>query len=498
MPVIAALDQGTSSSRTLIVDLQGRVLASAQREFAQHYPQPGWVEHDPLDIWATQSATFTEALARAGVGLRDVAAFGITNQRETVVLWERATGKPLANAIVWQDRRTAAICAELNANGHTPDLQERTGLVLDAYFSATKLAWLLDHIPDARRRAEAGELAAGTIDSWLVWNLTGGASHITDVSNASRTLLCNLRTGNWDDALLALFRVPRAVLPAITPNCGALAVARIGGLEIPITGMAGDQQAASFGQACLQPGMAKNTYGTGCFALQYTGTQPVRSQQRLLTTVAWQLGANRPLHYALEGGVFVAGAAVQWLRDGLGLVRSAAQAQQLADSVSDSDGVLLVPAFTGLGAPHWDAQARGLLIGITRGTTAAHIARATIDSMAYQSAELFAAMQADIAMQGGAPLRELRVDGGAAVNDTLMQFQADLLGVPVVRPVQAESTALGAAYLAGLGAGLWKDTATLSALWQEQRRFEPRINADERGEHMARWGRAVERARDWA
>ncbi|MGC8703032.1 MAG: glycerol kinase GlpK [Thiomonas sp.] len=498
MPVIAALDQGTSSSRTLIVDLQGQVLASAQREFAQHYPQPGWVEHDPLDIWATQSATFTEALARVGLGLRDVAAIGITNQRETVVLWERATGRPLANAIVWQDRRTASICAELETNGHAPELQERTGLLPDAYFSATKLAWLLDRIPGARARAAAGELAAGTIDSWLVFKLSGGAAHITDVSNASRTLLCNIHTGDWDDALLALLRVPRAVLPVIVPNCGALATAHLGGLEIHITGMAGDQQAALFGQACLQPGMAKNTYGTGCFALQHTGTQPVASQARLLTTVAWKLGQDQPLHYALEGSVFVAGAAVQWLRDGLGLVQGAQQAQQLADSVPSSDGVLLVPAFTGLGAPYWDAQARGLLIGITRGTTAAHIARATIESMAYQSAELFAAMQADVAAQGGAPLRELRVDGGAAVNDTLMQFQADLLGVRVVRPVQTESTAFGAAYLAGLGAGLWPDAATLGAMWQAQRRFEPRLSADEREHRMARWARAVERARGWA
>ncbi len=496
--LIAALDQGTSSSRTLIVDLQGRVLASAQREFTQHYPQPGWVEHDPLDIWATQSATLTEALARAGAKLSDLAAIGITNQRETVVLWERATGRPLANAIVWQDRRTAGICAQLAADGHAPELQARTGLLPDAYFSATKLAWLLDQIPGARARAERGELAAGTIDSWLVWNLSGGAAHLTDVSNASRTLLCNLHTGDWDDELLALLRVPRAVLPAIVPNCGALAVARLGGLDIPITGMAGDQQAALFGQACLQPGMAKNTYGTGCFALQHTGTQAVRSQQRLLTTIAWKLGDDQPLHYALEGGVFIAGAAVQWLRDGLGLVRSAQEAQQLADSVPDSGGVLLVPAFTGLGAPHWDAQARGLLIGITRGTTAAQVARATIDSMAYQSAELFAAMQADVAAQGGPPLTELRVDGGAAVNDTLMQFQADLLGVPVVRPVQAESTALGAAYLAGLGAGLWPNAAALHALWQEQRRFTPQMSTDEREARMARWRRAVERARDWA
>jgi len=495
--LIAALDQGTSSSRTLIIDPQGRLVASAQREFAQHYPQPGWVEHDPLDIWATQSATLSEALARAGAQLRDLAAIGITNQRETVVLWERASGQPLANAIVWQDRRTAPICAELVAQGHAPEIQLRTGLLPDAYFSATKLAWLLDHIPGARVRAEAGELAAGTIDSWLVWNLTRGAAHLTDVSNASRTLLCNLDTGDWDDALLTLLRVPRAVLPQIVPNCGPLAVARIGGVEIPITGMAGDQQAALFGQACLQPGMAKNTYGTGCFALQHTGTQPVRSRHRLLSTIAWKLGDGQPLHYALEGSVFVAGAAVQWLRDGLGLVRSAQEAEQLADSVPDSGGVLLVPAFTGLGAPHWDAQARGLLTGLTRGTRAAHLARATIDSLAYQSAELFIAMQADIAAQGGPPLSELRVDGGAAVNDRLMQFQADLLGVPVVRPQQAESTALGAAYLAGLGAGLWPHAAALPTLWKPQRRFVPHMHEDERQRLMARWSRAVARARGW-
>jgi glycerol kinase len=498
MAYIAALDQGTTSSRTLIVDAQGRVVASAQREFAQHYPQPGWVEHDPRDIWATQNATLAEALARAGLTLRDLTAIGIANQRETVVLWERASGRPLANAIVWQDRRTAPACAALDARGLAPLLQQRTGLLPDAYFSATKIAWLLDHLPGARVRAERGELAAGTIDSWLVWQLSGGTAHITDVSNASRTLLCNLHTGDWDDELLALLRVPRAVLPEIVPNCGPLAAARLGGLDIPITGIAGDQQAALFGQSCLAPGMAKNTYGTGCFALLHTGTQPVASKHRLLTTIAWKLGADQPLHYALEGSVFVAGAAVQWLRDGLGLVGSAAEAAQLAASVGDSGGVLLVPAFTGLGAPHWDAHARGLLIGITRGTTRAHLARAAIDSMAYQSAELLAAMQADVAAQGGAALAELRVDGGAAVNDALMQFQADLLGVPVVRPEQTESTALGAAYLAGIGAGVWADAAAVAALWRPQRRFEPQMPAQERARHMARWARAVERARGWA
>ncbi len=500
MHAIAALDQGTSSSRTLIFDFEGRLLASAQREFAQHYPQPGWVEHDPMDIWATQSATFAEALARAGLRVTDLAALGITNQRETIVLWERATGRPLANAIVWQDRRTAPECAELVRAGRSDWLRDRTGLLPDAYFSATKLAWLLDHLPGARTRAEHGELAAGTVDSWLVWQLTGGARHVTDVSNASRTLLCDIARGEWDDDLLALFRVPRALLPEIVPNCGLLAVARIGGVEVPITGMAGDQQAALFGQACLQPGMAKNTYGTGCFALRHTGERRVPSRHNLLSTVAWRLGDRAPLQYALEGSVFVAGAAVQWLRDGLGMIASAREAQDLAAGVADSGGVMLVPAFTGLGAPYWDPQARGLLIGLTRGTTRGHVARATIESMAYQSADLLGAMQADVAAQGGGvdALTELRVDGGAAVNDALMQFQADLLGVPVVRPELAESTATGAAYLAGIGAGIWPDAATLASLWRAQRRFEPMMAADEREQRMARWRRAVERARGWA
>ncbi len=499
MPLIAALDQGTSSSRTLLFDsADGRLVALAQREFAQHYPQPGWVEHDPLDIWATQSATLAEALARAGATLRDLAAIGIANQRETVVLWERASGRPLAPAIVWQDRRTADVCAALRAQGAEELLRQRTGLLADPYFSATKLAWLLDHVPGARARAERGELAAGTIDSWLVWQLTQGRSHLTDVSNASRTLLCSLHTGQWDDELLALLRVPRALLPAIVPNCGELAVAHIGGVDVPITGLAGDQQAALFGQACIAPGMAKNTYGTGCFALLHTGTQAVASQHRLLTTIAWRLGAGEPLHYALEGSVFVAGAAVQWLRDGLGLVASAAEAAQLAASVPDSGGVYLVPAFAGLGAPHWDAQARGLLIGLTRGTTRAHIARAAIDAMAYQSAELLAAMQADVAAQGGAALAELRVDGGASANDALMQFQADLLGVPVLRTAQPEATALGAAFLAGLGAGLWVDAAQPAALWRAQRRFTPAWDEAERAAALARWRQAVERAKGWA
>ena len=500
MHAIAALDQGTTSSRTLIFDLEGRLIASAQREFAQHYPRPGWVEHDPMDIWATQSATLAEALARAGLGVADLAALGIANQRETVVLWERASGRPLANAIVWQDRRTAPACAELVRQGRTDWLRERTGLLPDAYFSATKLAWLLDRIPGARLRAERGELAAGTVDSWLVWQLTGGARHITDVANASRTLLCDIRAGEWDDELLDWFRVPRALLPEIRPNCGLLAVAHLGGAEVPVTGMAGDQQAALFGQACLRPGMAKNTYGTGCFALRHTGERIVHSRHNLLSTVAWRLGDGAALQYALEGSVFVAGAAVQWLRDGLGLIASAREAQDLAASVDDSAGVMLVPAFTGLGAPYWDSQARGLLIGLTRGTTRAHVARATVESMAYQSADLLGAMQADIAAQGLAAdaLTELRVDGGAAVNDALMQFQADLLGVPVVRPALAESTAAGVAYLAGIGAGIWPGAPALASLWRAERRFDPAMRADERERRMARWHRAVERARGWA
>ncbi len=491
---ILALDQGTTSSRSMLVDTQGRIVASAQREFAQHFPQPGWVEHDAEEIWATQSATIAEVLARARATAADVAAIGITNQRETTVLWDRRTGRPLAPAIVWQDRRTAAACAALKEAGHEPEVAARTGLLLDPYFSGTKLAWLLDHVAGARTRAERGELAFGTIDSWLVWQLSGGAAHLTDVSNASRTLLLDLATATWSDAMLELLRVPRACLPRVVAS--SLAVgdaprARIDGLEIPITGIAGDQQAALFGQACFTAGMAKATYGTGCFLLMNTGSAPLASRHRLLTTIAWDAGGRQ---YALEGSVFVAGAVVQWLRDGLGIIAQSSDVEALAASVADSGGVYFVPAFTGLGSPHWDPYARGALLGLTRGTTRAHIARAALEAIAFQCAELLAAMQRD----AGRPLLELRVDGGATANDLLMQFQADLVGVPVVRPEVTETTALGAAYLAGLGAGYWNSTAELGANWRTQRRFKPAMSRAQAAERLATWSRAVERAKGWA
>jgi glycerol kinase len=488
---VLALDQGTTSSRSILFDHTGAIVAVAQREFAQHFPQPGWVEHDATEIWTSQQATIAEVLERAAVAPADLAAVGITNQRETVVLWERATGHPIAPAIVWQDRRTAERCDALRCAGHEAMVSARTGLLLDPYFSATKLAWLLDHLPGARARAERGELCFGTVDSWLAWNLTGG-EHITDVSNASRTLLLNLHTGQWDPDLLALFKVPAACLPQVVPSSADLGLkARIGGQEVPLTGIAGDQQAALFGQTCFTPGMAKNTYGTGCFMLMNTGTRPLPSAHRLLATVAWECAGQR--QYALEGSVFIGGAVVQWLRDGLGLIARSAEVEALAASVPDSGGVVFVPAFTGLGSPHWDAYARGTLIGLTRGTGRAHIARAALESIAFQSAELLAAMQADAAQ----PLIELRVDGGATANNLLMQFQADLLGVPVVRPKVIETTALGAAYLAGLARGFWSSQQDLAAIWQMDRQFEPAISRDQAGEWMRRWSRAVERARGW-
>jgi glycerol kinase len=494
---LLALDQGTTSSRSIVFDARGAVVASAQREFAQHYPQPGWVEHDPLEIWATQRQTMVEALAQAQLAPDDIAAIGITNQRETTLLWERSSGRPLGPAIVWQDRRTVPMCEQLTKAGQAEHIQQRTGLVLDAYFSATKLAWMLDHWPAARARAERGELAFGTVDSWLVWNLTGGAVHATDVSNASRTLLLDLERGDWDDTLLELFRIPRALLPAIVPSSGVLGEALLGTRQVPIAGIAGDQQAALFGQACFTPGMAKNTYGTGCFLLMHTGSRPQPSSQRLLATAAWDLAAAGGRSYALEGSVFIGGAVVQWLRDGLGFIESSAAVEALAASVPDSGGVMLVPAFAGLGAPHWDGRARGTLLGLTRGSTRAHIARAALEAIAYQSAELLAAMQADLAARGGPALAELRVDGGATANDLLMQFQADLLGVPVLRPVVRETTALGAAYLAGLAAGVWSSQDDIARAWRIERLFEPRIGADERQARMARWRRAVERAKGW-
>ncbi|WP_034388730.1 glycerol kinase GlpK [Deinococcus sp. YIM 77859] len=490
---ILALDQGTTSSRAIVFDQGGNIRSVAQKEFKQHFPRPGWVEHDALEIWSTQSGVAQEAITRAGLRAGDIAAIGITNQRETTLLWDRQTGQPIAPAIVWQDRRTAAWCDHLRAQGLEATFQEKTGLIIDAYFSGTKVRWLLDHVPGARERAERGELAFGTIDSWLVYNLTGGALHITDATNASRTLLYNIHTGDWDDELLSLLEVPRAVLPQVRSSSEVYGETAEGlfGSRIPIAGIAGDQQAATFGQACLERGMAKNTYGTGCFMLMNTAEEAVPSHNKLLTTVAWQLDGQRT--YALEGSVFVAGAVVQWLRDGLKIIRSSSEVEALASSVASTEGVFLVPAFVGLGAPYWDSYARGTLVGLTRGTTHAHIARAALESVAYQSAELLQAMQQD----SGAPLRELRVDGGASNNNLMMQFQADILGVPVVRPRITETTALGAAYLAGLAVGYWQGTADIAQQWQVDRVFEPQMQADEREWRMSRWRRAVERSRAW-
>jgi glycerol kinase len=493
---VLALDQGTTSSRSILFDHGGNIVASAQREFPQYFPKPGWVEHDAEEIWVSQAVTITEALARAEATPADLAAVGITNQRETVVLWDRVTGHPLAPAIVWQDRRTADLCASLKSAGHESRVANRTGLLLDPYFSGTKLAWLLDSIPGARIRADRGELCFGTVDSWLIWKLSGHRLHVTDVTNASRTLLLDLRTGQWDEEMLDLFRVPRACLPEVLPSSlgagttGPLEVS-IEGVNVPLGGIAGDQQAALFGQNCLHPGMAKNTYGTGCFMLMNTGDAPLMSKNRLLTTIAWDRGGRR---YALEGSVFVAGAVVQWLRDGLGLIEKSADVEALAATVPDNGGMFLVPAFTGLGSPHWDAYARGTMVGMSRGTTRGHIARAALESIAFQSAELLQAMQQD----AGQRLIELRVDGGATANDLLMQFQADLLGVPVVRPRITETTALGAAYLAGLATGFWSSIEELEAGWQVQRRFEPQMPRDRAADLMTQWSRAVDRSRDWS
>ena len=509
MSFVLALDQGTTSSRAIVFDREGSIRGSAQQEFRQHFPQPGWVEHDPLEIWSSQRSVVDGALAAAGIRVSDIGAIGITNQRETTVLWERATGRPVAPAIVWQDRRTAGICDRLRAGGHAALFQQKTGLVLDAYFSGTKLQWLLDHVPGARDRAMRGELAFGTVDAWLIWKLSDGAAHVTDASNASRTLLFNIRTGEWDDELLALLHIPRAVLPRVAGSSEVVAHAAIDGVHIPIAGIAGDQQAALFGQGCNKPGMAKNTYGTGCFLLMNTGGEPIASSNNLLTTVAWQLAGNNgpcsgasddrrggrpaPIQYALEGSVFIGGALVQWLRDGLGIIKSAPEIETLAATVADSGGVVLVPAFAGLGAPHWDPYARGSMFGITRGTTSGHLARAALDAIALQSAEVLDAMQAD----SGITLSELRVDGGAAANNLLMQRQADLLGVPVVRPKVVETTALGAAYLAGLATGYWSSPDDIEANWQVDRRFEPALPDGDRKALRARWDEGVSRAKGW-
>jgi len=497
MDYILSIDQGTTSSRAVVFDRSGQSVAMAQREFAQHFPRPGWVEHDAQEIWQTQLAVMQEVLAKAGITAGQLRAMGITNQRETSVLWDRKTGEPVAPAIVWQDRRTAARCDQLRAAGRTGLIARKTGLVLDAYFSGTKLEWLLDHVPGARQRAERGELAFGTIDSWLVWKLTGGRVHATDASNAARTMLFNLQQGDWDAQLLKLLNIPPSVLPQVLPSCGVVAETDPGwlGVSVPIAGWAGDQQAALFGQACFAPGMAKNTYGTGCFMLMNTGDQPVRSRHQLLSTVAWQgpVTADRPMAYALEGSVFMAGATVQWLRDGLQIIRSAAEVEALAASVPDTEGVFMVPAFTGLGAPDWDGRARGTLVGMTRGTGRAHIARAALEAIAWQTADVFHAMASD----SGLALTELRVDGGACRNNLLMQIQADVLGVPVVRSQVTETTALGAAYLAGLATEYWSSAEEIASQWRQERRFEPQWTSDQRAQVGASWRRAVDRARLW-
>jgi glycerol kinase len=490
---ILALDQGTTSSRAIVFDHDGAIVAVGQQEFRQIFPQPGWVEHDPGEIWATQIAVATEALGRARLRPRDIAAIGITNQRETTVVWDRESGEPVYNAIVWQDRRTADFCDRLKHDGQDELIRERTGLVIDAYFSGSKVAWILDNVPGARARADAGRLAFGTVDSWLLWQLTSGHSHITDVTNASRTMLFNIHNLKWDDDLLKLLRIPAAMLPDVRPSsevyCSVSTTLGVGGA--PVAGIAGDQQAALFGQMCVSPGLTKNTYGTGCFLLQNTGERPVASRNRLLSTVAWQVGGTTI--YALEGGVFIGGAVVQWLRDGLGIIRTSSDVEALAMSVPDNGGVYVVPAFAGLGAPHWDPYARGTIVGITRGTTAGHLARAAVESIAFQVGDLLEAVKDD----AGIDLPELRVDGGAAANDALLQFQADVLGVPVVRPSVTETTALGAAYLAGLAVGFWDSIDGLARHWRAAKRFEPAMPASQAAARRAEWHEALSRSKNW-
>ena len=491
---ILALDQGTTSSRAILFDREGRAVKNAQQEFEQLYPQPGWVEHRPEDIWSSQLNAVHVLLRESGIETDQIKAIGITNQRETTIIWNRETGEPIHNAIVWQCRRTAEDCDRMRAEGLAAMFQERTGLVLDAYFSGTKVRWLLDHVPGARELAEQGRLAFGTVDSWLIWKLTGGRVHATDVSNASRTLMFNIERGEWDDELLAALNVPRSVLPHVVPSSALIGETdpALFGSAIPIAGIAGDQQAALFGQVCTTPGMSKNTYGTGCFMLLNTGEELVRSKSNLLTTVGWKVG-DGPLEYALEGSVFIAGAAIQWLRDGLRIIGTAAETEALATSVEDNGGVYFVPAFVGLGAPHWDAYARGTIVGLTRGSTREHIARAALESIAYQTSDVLRCMRDD----SGIDLTELRVDGGAARNDFLMQFQADILGIPVVRPVNTETTAAGAAFLAGLAVGFWQSVDDLAEMWQRERTFEPNMNKSDRERLISDWTRAVERSRNW-
>ncbi|MCE0521291.1 MAG: glycerol kinase GlpK [Methylacidiphilales bacterium] len=489
MKYILAFDQGTTSSRAIVFDHAGTIRAVAQKEFKQYFPQPGWVEHDANEIWATQYGVAAEAMTKAKLHAKDVAAIGITNQRETTVVWNRETGEPVGHAIVWQDRRTAGFCDQMKRDGLEGLIQKKTGLVIDAYFSGSKIRWILDNVSGARAAAEKGKLAFGTIDSWLIWKLTGGKVHVTDPSNASRTMLYNIRTGAWDDELLKILKVPRSMLPKVAKSSEVYGDAEQ--LDIPIAGIGGDQQAALFGQACHKPGMAKNTYGTGCFMLMNTGTAPMPSKNNLITTVAWQTGDK--LEYALEGSIFIAGAVVQWLRDGLGIIKHSADVEKLAASVPDNGGVYLVPAFAGLGAPHWDQYARGSISGLTRGSTAAHIARAALEGIAFQVADVLSAMEADSKIK----MKELRVDGGACANNLLMQFQADLLGVPVVRPAILETTALGAAYLAGLAVGFWRNEAEIARQWKVDHTFEPAMKSDRREKLRASWNKALDRARKW-
>jgi glycerol kinase len=491
MKYILALDQGTTSSRAILFDHSGAIIAVAQKEFRQLYPKPGWVEHDPDEIWSTQSSVALEVLRKTGLTAGDIAAIGITNQRETTLVWDRKTGRPVCPAIVWQDRRTASLCDQLKSKGLEERIRSKTGLVVDAYFSGTKLQWILKHVPGVRGRARAGALAFGTIDSWLIWNLTGGRCHLTDVTNASRTLLFNIRALDWDEELLKIFGVPRSMLPTVLASSEVYGETRLFGRPIPIAGVAGDQHAALFGQVCTRPGLVKNTYGTGCFMLMNTGTTPVKSKNNLVTTVAWRIGDRT--EYALEGSIFIAGAVVQWLRDGLGIISSSSEVEALALQVPDNNGLYLAPAFAGLGAPHWDPYARGVLAGITRGATRAHIARAALEGIAYQVHDVLRAMEAD----AGIRLKELRVDGGASMNNLLMQFQADLLRVPVLRPKVAETTALGAAYLAGLAVGYWKTQGEIAAQWQVDQKFAPVMKPSARKRLLAGWEKVLNRARNW-
>jgi len=492
---ILALDQGTTSSRAILFDHRGRATAVAQHEFEQIFPQPGWVEHRPEDIWSSQINAALVVLREADVKADQIAAIGITNQRETTIVWDRETGEPIHNAIVWQCRRTASDCDRLRKDGLAPLFQQRTGLVLDAYFSGTKVRWLLDNVPGARDLASRGKLAFGTVDSWLVWKLTGGRVHATDPSNASRTLLYNIERGDWDDELLSILNVPREILPHVAPSSADLGETdpSLFGRGIPIAGIAGDQQAALFGQVCTSPGMSKNTYGTGCFMLLNSGTELVRSKSNLLTTVAWQIGKN-PIEYALEGSVFIAGAAIQWLRDGLRIINSASETEAMAMSIEDNGGVYFIPAFVGLGAPYWDQYARGTIVGLTRGSGREHIARAALESIAYQTSDVLRCMRDD----SGIDLTELRVDGGAVRNDFLMQFQADILGIPVVRPANTETTAAGAAFLAGLAVNFWNGVDELSELWEREKTFDPKMSKATRERLLEDWAKAVGRATNWA